>query len=280
MQSLEKKFSENNETILFDGFGGGLWRAPSDQRHLSKRSLLHIINSLAAKNLCDLLLPGPDDGTILRTAIKRLNQAVTTLRETDPRKDIVLLLDAIDHSGMRSNSENTESFAKELLQELDINPIDGIVIIASCRTERRKEAHGQIDYPDFQIPIFSDNEIRQLVKARSIQLNSSEEAILISQSGGNPRCIDMMLKNNDLLNTPSVEGNEELLNALLEERFKQAIQHAKEKGSFTPEGESFIASLRLLPPPVPMEELAKIFDVPLQSIQSFVSDLYPLSTVF
>jgi hypothetical protein len=26
MQSLEKIFSENNETILFDGFGGGLWR--------------------------------------------------------------------------------------------------------------------------------------------------------------------------------------------------------------------------------------------------------------
>lgn len=276
MQSLEKIFSENNETILFDGFGGGLWRAPSDQRHLAKKSLLHIINSLAAKNFCDLLLPSTNDGTILRTAIKRLNQAVKTLRETDSQKNIVLLLDAIDHSGMRSNSENTVSFAKELLKELDINPIDGIVIIASCRTERRKEAHGQIDYPDFQIPIFSDDEIRQLVKARSIQLNSSEEAMLISQAGGNPRCIDMMLKNNDLLNTPSVNGNEELLNALLEERFKQAIQHAKEKGSFTPEGESFIASLRLLPPPVPMDELAKIFNVPIQSIQSFVSDLYPL----
>ena len=73
--------------------------------------------------------------------------------------NIVLLLDAIDHAGMRSNSENIVSFAKELLNELDINPIDGIVIIASCRTEHRKVAHGQIDYPDFQIPIFSDDEI-------------------------------------------------------------------------------------------------------------------------
>jgi len=276
MQSLEKLFSETNETILFDGFGGGLWRAPSDQRHLAKKSLLHIINSLAAKNLCDLLLPSTDDGTILRTAVKRLTQAVTTLRETAPQKNIVLLLDAIDHAGMRSDGENSQSFAKELLKELDINPIDGVIIIGSCRTERRNEAYDQVDYPDFQIPIFSDKEIRQLVKARSIQLNSAEDAILISQSGGNPRCIDMMLKNNDLLNTPSVEGDEELLNALLEERFKQAIQHAKEKGSFTPDGESFIASLRLLPPPVPICELAKIFDVPLESIQSFVSDLYPL----
>jgi len=276
IQALEMKFSASNETILFDGFGGGLWRAPSDQRHLAKRSLLHIINSLAAKNLCDLLLPSTDDGIILRTATKRLNQAIVTLRKTDPQKNIILLLDAIDHSGMRSDSENTTSFAKELLKELDINPIDGVFIIASCRTERRSEAYDKIDYPDFQIPIFSAKEIRRLVEARSIKLNSAEEAILLSQSGGNPRCIDMMLNNNDLLNTPSVEEDEELLNALLEERFKQAIQHAKKKGSFTPEGESFIASLRLLPPPVPIDELAKIFDVPLQSIQSFVSDLSPL----
>lgn len=276
MQSLEKLFSETNETIIFDGFGGGLWRAPSDQRHLAKKSLLHIINSLAAKNLCDLLLPSTDDGAILRTALKRLTQAVKTLRETAPQKNIVLLLDAIDHAGMRADGENSQSFAKELLKELDINPIDGVIIIGSCRTERRNDAYDQVDYPDFEIPIFSDKEIRQLVKARSIQLNSAEEAILISKSGGNPRCIDMMLKNNDLLNIPSVEENEELLNVLLEERFKQAIQHAKEKGSFTPEGESFIASLRLLPPPVPIDELAKIFNVHVQSIQSFVSDLYPL----
>ena len=276
MQSLERRFSENNETIIFDGFGGGLWRAPSDQRHLAKRSLLHIINSLAAKNLCDLLLPNTDDGTILPTAIKRLNQAVSALRETAPKKNIVLLLDAIDHVGMRSNSENSTSFAKELLREQDINPIDGVFVVASCRTERRKEAYDEIDYPDFPIPIFSEKEILQLVKARSIELNLAEEAILLSQSGGNPRCIDMMLKNDDLLNTPSVEKDEELLNRLLEERFKSAIKHAKEKGSFTPQGESFIASLRLLPPPVPMDELANIFDVPLQSIQSFVSDLSPL----
>lgn len=276
MQSLEKLISESNETIIFDGFGGGLWRAPSDHRHLAKKSLLQIINSLAAKNLCDLLLPSTDDGTILRTAAKRLTQAVKTLRETDSQKNIVLLLDAIDHAGMRSSGENSQSFAKELLKELDINPIDGVIIIGSCRTERRSEAYDQVDYPDFEIPTFSDKEIRQLVNDRSIQLSLAEEAVLLSQSGGNPRCIDMMLKSNDLLNTPSVEENEELLNVLLDQRFKQAIQHAKEKGSFTPEGESFIASLRLLPPPVPIDELAKIFDVPLQSIQSFVSDLYPL----
>lgn len=170
MQALENKFSENNETILFDGFGGGLWRAPSDQRHLAKRSLLHIINSLAAKNLCDLILPSTDDGIILRTAIKRLNQAIVTLRKTAPKKSIVLLLDAIDHAGMRSDSENTRSFAKELLKELDINPIDGVFVIASCRTERRNDAYDNIDYPDFQIPIFSDKEIKQLVEARSIRL--------------------------------------------------------------------------------------------------------------
>ena len=276
MQSLKTKLSASNETILFDGFGGGMWRAPSDQRHLAKKSLLHIINSLAAKNLCDLILPSIGDGLLLQTAIKRLNQAITTVLKTKPEGNIVLLLDAIDHAGMRADSEKCTSFAKELLKELDINPVDGVHVIASCRTERKYEAYDDVDYPDFEIPPFCKEEIQKLLSKRAVKLSSEEESILIASSGGNPRCIDIMLKNDDLLNTPKVNKDGKLLDALLEEHFEQAIEHAKSKGSFAPEAESFIVGLRLLPPPVPIIEMARIFNVPLQSIQSFISDLHPL----
>src|ERR1700730_7903512 len=57
LQSLSRVLSENQETVLFDCFGGGAYRAPEDARHLPKRGLIHIINSLAANGLCDPLLP-------------------------------------------------------------------------------------------------------------------------------------------------------------------------------------------------------------------------------
>jgi hypothetical protein len=119
MQSLANNFSDENVVIVFDGFGGGKWRAPGDDRHLCERSLLHIINSLAAKGLCDLVLPGVDAETLLRTASKRFKQALDSARTFQPHANIVLLLDAIDHAGMRAEATNTDSFAKLLLQRLD-----------------------------------------------------------------------------------------------------------------------------------------------------------------
>ncbi len=43
---------------------------------------------------------------------------------------------------MRAEATNTDSFAKLLLQRLDIQPIEGVKIVASCRSERRKDAYG------------------------------------------------------------------------------------------------------------------------------------------
>jgi hypothetical protein len=57
LQSLSKALSENHETVIFDCFGGGAYRAPKDARHLPKRGLIHIINNLACDGLCDPLLP-------------------------------------------------------------------------------------------------------------------------------------------------------------------------------------------------------------------------------
>ena len=55
IQSLANVLSETHETVLFDCFGGGAYRAPEDGRHLPKRGLIHIINSLACAGLCDPL---------------------------------------------------------------------------------------------------------------------------------------------------------------------------------------------------------------------------------
>lgn len=57
LQSLARILGQTHETVLFDCFGGGAYRAPEDGRHLPKRGLIHIINNLAVSGLCDPLLP-------------------------------------------------------------------------------------------------------------------------------------------------------------------------------------------------------------------------------
>ena len=276
IQSLANKFSDENVVIVFDGYGGGEWRAPGDDRHLCERSLLHIINSLAAKGLCDLVLPGVDAETLLRTASKRFKQALDSARTLQPNANIILLLDAIDHAGMQAEATNTDSFAKLLLQRLDIQPIEGVKIVASCRSERCKDAYDSVDYPDYLIPVFSKDETKELSQKRFDGISNQEISILFSRSRGNPRCLDMLLSDGRPFDDNSIEGAGELLDALIEKRFNRAIDHAQKKGTTKHSARSLISGLRLLPPPVPMDEIAAACGLVVSEVESFFSDLFPL----
>jgi hypothetical protein len=128
--------------VIFYGFGAGKWRDPVDGRHLPKRTLPHLANLLAGQGLCDVLLPSPSTDDLMRAFRVRLEQAVRTVRRRDPDARVVLVLDAIDHAAIEAQARISESFAHLLLQSLAINPIPGVAVVASCRTERSNSACG------------------------------------------------------------------------------------------------------------------------------------------
>ena len=95
LQSLSKALSENHETVLFDCFGGGAYRAPEDARHLPKRGLIHIINNLACDGLCDPLLPINENVEALVKAFRaRLSQFFATLKRI--ARETTLLIPGCD----------------------------------------------------------------------------------------------------------------------------------------------------------------------------------------
>src|SRR5439155_26850971 len=97
LQSLAAALGSEHEVVLFDCFGGGGYRAPEDSRHLPKRGLLHIVNSLACKGYCDPLLPSNDDAEALMRAFRnRLTQVVEMLKQVRPGAKLLLFIDAID----------------------------------------------------------------------------------------------------------------------------------------------------------------------------------------
>jgi hypothetical protein len=53
VQSIASRFSAQDEVVVFDCFGGGAYRSITDGRHRPERGLLHIVNDLAARGLCD-----------------------------------------------------------------------------------------------------------------------------------------------------------------------------------------------------------------------------------
>jgi hypothetical protein len=280
MQSLAEALSGQAEVLLFDGFGGGRWRDPKDGRHLPEKGLLQIANQLAARGLCDLILPGQSSVTdLVRAFRKRLAQAIALLEEQTGAGEIVLLLDAIDHSALQAQALQGASFAALLLETFSIDPMTGVKLIASCRTERLDLTRGAVRCETFELPGFSEAESRALILARHPEASETDIAAATGRSLGCPRILNLILRND-----PPFEaalGGDQLsasdtLDALIAKQVDEARENARAFGATDTELDRLMTGLALLPPPVPLEELALAQALAPAAIQGFVADLFPL----
>ena len=138
METLANKLANDHEVVFFDCFGGGAYRSPEDARHLPKKGLVHIANTLAFRGLCDPMLPdNPDLQALLRTFRRRLVQSLETLGRVAPGRNIALVIDAIDNAAIAAGPRNDDCFPVNLLESLQTEPIEDLKLILSCRPERR-----------------------------------------------------------------------------------------------------------------------------------------------
>ncbi|MGO6706256.1 hypothetical protein [Rhizobium johnstonii] len=279
MQSLARRFASDGSVILFDGFGGGRWRMPGDDRHQCRRSLLHIVNELAARGLCDLMLPGEDDDTALRTARKRFKQAAETVGLLHEAR-IFILLDAIDHAGIQASAQRERSFAELLIRQIQIEPIDGVTVVASCRSERIKQAVGDARVDCIPIPPLSQDEAESLAVRLDSSITAAEARTIHARAMGNPRCLDALVKTGRPYDIGSPTGSSastaDILEGLLREQFQRVVLNAVKRGSSDDHVQRLLHAMALLPPPVPLEELSEAIGYPISEVESFFSDLFPL----
>jgi hypothetical protein len=280
MQGLADRLVAAGPVVLFDGFGAGQWRNPSDGRHLPERTLVHLGNLLAGQGLCDILLPIADVTGLLRAFRRRLAQAVATARQTQDGALISLVLDAIDHAGLAAQEVGAQSFAHLLLRSLGTEPIEGVRVIASCRTERLVIATGDAPCRTFAVPLFSATEGRDLTHRRVPDVTAVEVAALIGRSGRNPRCLDNLITAGrpfDPVVTPSATAEPAaLLDTLLRQRLADARLEARSRGASNADIDLLLTGIALLVPPVPVDELAAAYGLDAAQVESFAADLAPL----
>ncbi len=278
MQALAERLSDTHAVVLFDGFGAGRWREPAHPRHLASRTIVHLANMLAARGLCDLLLPSTQEEALLRGFRLRLKDAVTAVRQTDPDAGVAVVLDAIDHAAIAARDTGANSFAYLLLKSLSVDPIDGVRAIASCRTSRLELTRKDIETEDFPVPLFTPAETRALILAHDPSATSADIAALTTRSGRNPRCLAAFLEAGRPydLQAPKVGDPGDILESILRERIAAARREAVRRGATQAEVAALLAGLAMLPPPVPLEELAAAQGLTVGDIESFATDLAPL----
>jgi hypothetical protein len=277
MNSVAARLSASHETVLFDCFGMGQYRAPDDARHLPRRGFVHIANDLACRSLCDPLLPSTSASEdILRAFRTRLEQVVTTLRRGSADQQLILLLDAIDNANELARDRSQDSFPKLLLQSLEHGePIPGLQVVVSARSHRRKAATGDASCEELELQPFTEAETETFLRESSAMLTGAMAHVAQSRSLGNARVLEHLAKEPDLL-APSEVGKVIELDDLIRRRISDALIEARKLGNPETNIRAFLAGLATLPPPVPLKEFAQVNGMPEGAVQSFAADLSPL----
>lgn len=275
MDSLASQISTDYEVVFFDCFGGGSYRSPEDARHLPKKGLIHIANTLAFRGLCDPMLPdSPDVHTLLSTFRRRLTQCMHTISRMIPGRKLVIFIDAIDNAVFAAGQASEDCFPIKLLESFDTEPIDGVKLVVSCRTERKPNTYTQFD--EFELRPFSKDEIDRFLRARLKSVTTVEVKVAQARSGGNPRVLDYLVNAGRGLLDPSEITKEIELDDLIQQRITDALSLAIRQGYEAKDLGAFLAGLAVLPPPVPIDEYAAAHGMELAAIESFASDLSPL----
>lgn len=277
MSSLVARLSASHETVLFDCFGMGQYRAPDDARHLPGRGLVHIANDLACRGLCDPLLPSTSNSEdILRAFRARLEQVVATLRRGSADRQLILCLDAIDNANELARDRGQDTFPKLLLQSLEHGrPIPGLVVVVSARSHRRRAATGDASCEELELQPFTEPETSTFLASRVPKLTEAMVQVAQSRSLGNARVLEHLAKEPDLL-APSEVGKLIELDDLIRQRISDALAEARKLGNPDANIRAFLAGLATLPPPVPLKEFAQVNGMPEGAVKSFAADLAPL----
>ena len=272
LESLAAALSKDSEVVFFDCFGGGAYRSVEDSRHLPRNGITHIINSLAFRGLCDPILPDQTATDILlRTFRRRMEQCVETVKRITPDRDIALFIDAIDNAQIVADLRSEDAFPTLLLQSLQREPIQGVRLIVSSRSERKPS----VTVGELELRLFTQAETRAYLKARVPSVSLAQVQIAQARSRGNPRVLEYLVESERILE-PSGTQEEIELDDLLQARIERALHDAVERGHRQEDIDSFIAGLSVLPPPVPAREYAQAHGLHESAVESFAADLYPL----
>lgn len=275
--NLSLEFMEPSIVVAYDCFGNGCYRRPSAKRHGTKDTLVQVINTLAKDGLCDQIIPArnePDEYWI-KAFLNRIDEICTTLSSKDKNALLVIIFDAADNAEMAAEEFGESCFANQLLKESVPN---NCRLVFTCRPERL----ALLDPPNRIKPIalssFSIEETLANLQQKYPSANLEQAIEFNRLTGGNPRVQSnaLALKSKSLNELLLSFGSTPIsVDDLIERQFEESILRIKDEfpKNYRKHIDDICTGLATLPPFVPLEVLAKVANVSIGSVKSFVADL-------
>lgn len=276
-RQLAKSLPIGSLGIVYDCFGGGRYRNRSEFRHHHRQAFVQIVNELAVQGLCDPLIvnSGASETDILRKFLDRIETAVIAMKKSDSKAVLVFLLDAADNAEMAAAEFNDNCFAHELLRE---RIIEGVKVVALCRTERIHLLQPPSNIKRFELKPFSENESFDYLRSYHPQASIEDGVEFHRLTSGNPRVQSNALSLNGstiaevFFNLGSMGST---VDEQIEGQLISAIDSIRDRlfDNYRKQIDSICIGLATLPPFIPLKVLSRVADVEESTIRSFVADI-------
>lgn len=277
IQSLAARMANEFEIVVFDCFGGGSYRSDNHSRHLPRIGLLQVVNELASRTLCDPMLPSGDDSRkIIKAARKRLVQAATAIRTQSKKLGLLIIVDAVDNAQLEADYRHEEAFPRLLLSAIDEDPIDGVRLLYTARTHRKEKVIGRTTVKEVELGPFTDPEARAFLKDRKPDASGVEIATALARSDRNARVLDYLIQTWDTNVFVEASVAPITVPEIIAQRCSKIVSDLHVAGWPDSEVTEFFVALSLLPPPIPLEELANALGWSVAQVNTAASDLAPM----
>lgn len=260
-----------SEMFLYDCYGGGLFLASDQKRHLPEQAFTQLGNEIAARLRTPMVMRRQGSIDAFEAFRNRVMMAAGLLEHRSPDAQLVLCFDAVDNARTGARHWQEPCFL-DALSQASTWP-NNVRILVSCRTARRDEVGGKHLYEDFEVLSFDVNEVRQLVSLWQPEWRPELATTFESLTGGNPRrlvyAIKGMPRDGEMQAIERLMPKAEGINPLFEQRVIEAGKHLGNANKVW----QVLDALSRLPRPVPAHILATLADLAPADISDIAVDV-------
>jgi len=265
--TLTPALPPGSEVFVYDCYGGGLFLAADQRRHLPAHALVQMANEIAGR-LSSPFVMRRSDSLELASAFQRRLVAAAQLLEKDGAL-LVVVFDAVDNARIGADHWRELCFLDEVLA-LSGWP-ENVRLVVTTRTGRRAALGHQDRFEDVEVPAFDVEETAELLRQARPEWDAAVAAELWDLSDGIPRRLAYALEGAaDVADARArLMPKQPNLDPLFETRVREAGAKLGDAGAVW----RLLCALAHLPRPAPAWALAQVCGLADTDVADLANDV-------
>jgi hypothetical protein len=260
-----------SELFVYDCYGGGLFLAADQRRHLPGHAFTQMGNEIAGRLRTPFVIRRNESLDAFTAFHRRVTAASAIIAERDPAALLVIAFDAVDNARIGADHWQEPCFLDALAAASGWP--DNVRILVTCRNARLDRVGAAELYEDFAVQAFELAETETLVALWQPRWPQDLAATLHELTGGNPRRLTYALEG--LGEDDAEQAVKRLLPRAtgIDPLFAKRVEEAGVRLGGATRIWPMLSALARLPRPVPAEILAAIAGLEVGDILDIANDV-------